>query len=215
MSRRRGRPPVEGLRQRRQEQILGAATRIFARRGYPATDLQQVADAIGAGKGTLYRYFPTKETLFLAALERGIRRLGRQVQDSLQGLEDPLEKIAAAAGAYLDYFSRNPDTLELMAQERAVFKGRKPTYFAHLEAGIGPWRELLKRLMVQGRVRKMPVERILDVVGDAIYGTIVTDYFAGRRRSPRVQTRDLLDVVFHGILTPAGRKSLPCLETPR
>jgi AcrR family transcriptional regulator len=211
---RRGRPPVQGLRERRREQILTAATRIFAQRGYPATDLQVVADAIHAGKGTLYRYFPTKEALFLAAIERGILRLSRQVQATASRVEEPLARIACAIGAYLDYFSRNPDMLELMAQERAVFKGRKPTYFAFLDTALGPWRELFRRLMAQGRVRRMPFERIVDVVGDAVYGTIVTDYFSGRRRSPREQSRDLLDIVFNGILTPAGRRSLDSKESP-
>ncbi len=211
---RRGRPPVQGLLERRKEQILAAATRIFARRGYPATDLQVVADAIHAGKGTLYRYFPTKEALFLAAIERGIRNLALQVQSTVADIRDPLERIARAIGAYLNYFSRNPDTLEIMAQERAVFKGRKPTYFAFMDARLGPWRDLLRRLIAEGRMRKMPPERFLDVVGDAVYGTIVTDYFSGRRRSPEEQTRDLLDVIFHGTLTLAGKKSLASLEIP-
>lgn len=213
MPRRRGRPHVKGLRERRQEQILEAATRIFARRGYPATDLQEVADALGVGKGTLYRYFPTKESLFLAAIERGIRGLARRVRALRDDVPDPLERIAAAIGVYLDHFSRHPDIVELMAQERAVFKNRKPTYFLFMQSRIGPWRDLLKKLMAQGRVRKMPVDRIIDVISDAIYGTIVTDYFVGRRRSSEVQTRDLLDIMFHGILTPASRKSLFSQET--
>jgi AcrR family transcriptional regulator len=211
---RRGRPPVEGLRERRREQILTAATRIFAQRGYPATDLQVVADAIHAGKGTLYRYFPTKEALFLAAIERGIQNLDRQVLSAIGGVEEPLARVASAIRAYLGFFSRNPDMLELMAQERAIFKGRKPTYFAFLDGALGPWRELFRRLMAQGRVRRMPFERIVDVVGDAVYGTIVTDYFSGRRKSTGEQARDLLDIVFNGILTPAGRRSLDSLENP-
>ncbi len=205
---RRGRPPVVGLKERRRGQILDAATGIFAQRGYAATDLQIVADAIHVGKGTIYRYFPTKEALFLAAIDRGMANLSRQVGEATSRVEDPLERVARAVGAYLKYFSGNPETLELMAQERAVFKGRKPTYFAFMNARIGPWRESLRKLMAQGRVRKMPVDRIVDVVGDAVYGTIVTDYFAGRRRSADQQTRDLLDVVFNGILTPAGRRSM-------
>lgn len=213
-ARRRGRPPVQGLRERRREQILTAATRLFAQRGYPATDLQGVADAIRVGKGTLYRYFPNKEALFLAAIERGIRALGDQIRSDADPEADPLHRIARAVGSYLDYFSRNPDMLELMAQERAVFKGRKPTYFAFLDARLGPWKDLLRRLMAQGRVRRMPLERIVDVVGDAVYGTIVTDYFSGRRKGPREQTRDLLDIVFNGILTPSGRKSLDSTENP-
>ncbi len=210
---RRGRPPVRGLVERRKEQILGAATRIFAQRGYARTDVQEVANAISAGKGTVYRYFPSKEDLFLEAVERGMKLLNRHVESAVRDVPDPLERIAGAVRAYLTFFSRNPDFVELMAQERAVFKGRrKPTYFANVDARIGPWRSLIRQLIAQGRVRRMPVDRIVDVMGDAVYGTIITDYFVGRRRSPQEQARDLLDVAFRGILSPAARKSGAALE---
>jgi hypothetical protein len=41
-----------------------------------------------------------------------------------------------------------------------------------------------------------------DVVGDLLYGTIFTNYFAGRRKSLEQQTADVLDVLLHGLLTP-------------
>src|ERR1051326_3008496 len=52
----RGRPPEEGLAERRREEILRAATCLFAANGFACTDLQDVADKLGVGKGTLYRY---------------------------------------------------------------------------------------------------------------------------------------------------------------
>ena len=50
----------------------------------------------------------------------------------------------------------------------------------------------------------MPVERITDVVRDLLYGTMFTNYFAGSTRSVDDQAEDILDIVFHGILSPAG-----------
>jgi AcrR family transcriptional regulator len=57
---RRGRPRDETLVRRRREEILAAATRIFAQLGYRNTDVQIVADQLKVGKGTVYRYFPSK-----------------------------------------------------------------------------------------------------------------------------------------------------------
>jgi len=61
-------PAGEALWAIRREEILDAAARLFARHGYPETDTQLLADELGVGKGTLYRYFASKEELFFAVL---------------------------------------------------------------------------------------------------------------------------------------------------
>lgn len=205
--RQRGRPKDRQLTARRREEILDAATAIFAERGWPNTDVQLVADELGVGKGTIYRYFSSKRELFLAAVDRGMRRLGDQVETSTAEVRDPLERIERAVRAYLAFFDANPALIELLIQERAEFKDRKkPTYFEHREARIGPWKELLQGLIAAGRVRDMPVQRITDVIGDLLYGVIFTHLFAGRRKSFEAQAEDILDVVFRGILTDRERK---------
>src|SRR3954470_1560229 len=135
-----GRPVDEARRERRRRDILGAAVVIFARYGYPNNDVQLVADRLGVGKGTVYRYFPTKEALFLAAVDHGLRRMRDVVHDAVAGVDDPLAKVEQAVVAYLRVFAANPAVVELLLQERAEFRGRrKPTYFALREADPGPW----------------------------------------------------------------------------
>src|SRR5438874_10202705 len=121
-ARKRGRPKVEGLTELRREKILAAATRIFARLGYPGTDLQVVADRLGIGKGTVYRYFPSKEALFLAATDRGMRLLRDCTNAEAALVRDPLEKIVRATHAYLRFFDRRPEIVELFIHQRAEFR---------------------------------------------------------------------------------------------
>ena len=52
----------------------------------------------------------------------------------------------------------------------------------------------------------MPAERFFAVIGDLLYGTILTNLLTGRPADPTAQTNDVLDVVFHGVLTTAERK---------
>jgi AcrR family transcriptional regulator len=199
--RRRGRPRVEGLPERRREQILSEATRAFARLGYPGTDLQVVADGLGVGKGTVYRYFPSKEALFLAAADRGMTLLRKRIDAEADRARDPLDKIIRATHEYLRFFDEHPEIVELFVQERAEFRDRaRPTYFAHRDASLRPWRALLKGLIAARQIRPMPVDRITDVFNAALYGAIFTNYFEGRRRPPDRQAREILDVIFHGIL---------------
>ena len=62
-------------------------------------------------------------------------------------------------------------------------------------------------MIADGRVRNIPVERILDVLSDLLYGTMITNYFTGRRKPVDEQARDILDVVYNGILTESERQT--------
>jgi len=198
---------VQGLAELRREQILAAATEEFARRGFPNTDLQAVADRLDLGKGTVYRYFRTKEALFLAAVDRGMRLLTQNVNGAAARAAEPLDRIIEATHAYLEFFDEHPELVELFVQERAQFRDRsRPTYFAHRDANLGPWKALLRSLMDDGKIRRMPVDRITDVFNAALYGAIFTNYFEGRRRRPDLQAREILDVILGGILGPKARR---------
>jgi AcrR family transcriptional regulator len=202
----RGRPKVNGLVERRCDEILSAATEVFAREGYACADLQDVADSIGVGKGTLYRYFATKQALFQAAVDRVMSDMQAVIDREILGVTDPLDRIAAAVRAYLTFFDEHPEYVELLIQERANFKDRKkPTYFEHREKNLGRWQEMYRRLIAEARVRDMPVDRITDVMSNQMYGRVFTNYFAGRTKPLREQADDLLDVIWNGILTPPER----------
>src|SRR5437588_1530486 len=184
------------------EEILEAAARLFAEHGYANTDTQLLADELGVGKGTLYRYFPSKQELFLAAVDRVMHRMRHEVDASIVRIDDPLDQIAEAVRTFLAFFADHPEFVELIMQERAQFKDRKkPTYFAHREANVERWRERYRSLIAKGRVREMPVERITDVMSQLLYGTMFTNYFNGQPKPSEDQAEDILDVVFHGILS--------------
>ena len=203
----RGRPVDDALRSRRENDILDMAARLFADRGYAGTDLQVVADALEVGKGTIYRYFRDKQSLFLAAVDRGMTNLRERVDHWAAQSDDLLHQLPLAIYGYLEFFDSNPHIVELLIQERAVFRDRpKPTYFQHRDADVVRWERQVAELIAEGRIRDIPVEAISEVVGDSLYGTMFTNYFAGRKRSVSEQCRNVVDILFHGILTPAELK---------
>src|SRR5690606_31461194 len=160
----------------------------------------------GVGKGTLYRYFPSKRELFLAAADRVMRRLREHLDKAVAGHSDPLEHIAVAIEAFLAFFDEHPGFVELLILERALFKDRKePTYIEHRVKNAGRWQKLYQDLIEAGRVRPIPVERITSVTSDLVYGTMFSNYFAGRQRSLRQQADDIVDIVFCGILSDSER----------
>lgn len=197
-----GRPRDAELQKRRRAEILDAATTVFAENGFAEADVQEIADKTGVGKGTIYRYFPSKEELFLAAVDHGMRNLKTAVDAAAATAKQPLELIAEGVRAYLTFFDEHPEIVELLVQERAHFRNRKtPTYFVHREANMGPWQNLFRELIRAGTVRELPVDQIVEVISDLLYGTMFTNHFAGRNKSPGSQCEDVLDILFRGLLT--------------
>src|SRR6266566_2547576 len=98
----------------RQKEILEAAAKLFAEHGYADTDTQLLADELGVGKGTLYRYFPSKEDLFLAAVDRSMRKLRQTIDARIARIKDPLDRIAEAIRTYLAFIADHPEFVELL-----------------------------------------------------------------------------------------------------
>jgi AcrR family transcriptional regulator len=191
----------------RQEEILETATQLFAEHGFSECITQVLADRLQIGKGTLYRHFPSKRALFLAATDRVMVKLNERVEASIAGVEDGLERVSRAIATYLRFFAENPQFVELLIQERANFKDRKrPTYFEHRERTVVRWRQLYRELIAEGRVRPMPVEQITEVISGAIYGTMFINYFTGQAKPSEVQAAEIVDVAFRGILTESERR---------
>ena len=186
----------------RKEEILCTATELFAEQGFSDAITQALADRLKLGKGTIYRHFPSKRELFLAAADRVMRKMQEKILTNIAGIEDGLDQVAIGIKAFLTFFAEHPEYVELLIQERAQFKDRKrPTYFEHREVNVVRWRKLYARLVAEGRVRDIPVESITDVVGNLIYGTMFTNFFAGQKKPVEQQAQDILDIVFRGILT--------------
>lgn len=214
------RPTSEALWARRQEEILEVAVQLFAEHGYSNADTQLLAERLGVGKGTLYRYFECKRELFLAAVDRVMRQLLAAVLEAMSPVADPLERLRVGIFAFLSFFEANPAFVELLIQERALFKDRtKPTFQEHREANVDRWRPLYQSLIDAGRMRNIPTDRCLSVVGNLLYGTIFTNYVAGQTKAASDQAHDLVDVLFNGLLSDAERAifrsaPMPTMTTP-
>jgi len=193
---------ADSRREARRQQIIEAAALLFAKLGYTACEMDRLATKLKIAKGTLYLYFKSKEELFCACVDHAMRQMKSAVNAAAEAVDDPLEKIPAAIRAYLIFFDEHPEYVELLIQERANFRNRKrPSYFEHRDANRGPWREMYRALIQAGRVRDdLPVERLLDTIGNLLYGTMFTNYFIGRSASIEEQFEAILAIVFHGIL---------------
>jgi AcrR family transcriptional regulator len=106
--------PTSGRRLRRaarREQLLAAATQAFARAGFAATGLDDIAEAAGISRVLLYRHFESKSDLYRAVLDRAIARLTTAV-----GTRD---YTYASIDALLGAAAEDPDGFRLLFHHAA------------------------------------------------------------------------------------------------
>jgi TetR/AcrR family transcriptional regulator, cholesterol catabolism regulator len=82
-------------RRRRDEEVLDAAAKVFAERGYSEASVQDVADELGILKGSLYHYIRTKEDLLFWLLD-AVHRDVEEILEEVEAVEDvdPLERLS-------------------------------------------------------------------------------------------------------------------------
>lgn len=194
-------------REARRGAIIATAAKLFAEFGYSNCEMDRLAAKLKIAKGTLYLYFPSKEELFCACVDDGMRRLQVSLHSAAAVEDDPLEKIAAGIFAYLQFFDEHSYYAELLIQERAIFRNRKrPSYFEHRDSNRGVWREVYRNLIDDGRVREdLPIERILDTVGNLLYGSMFTNHFIGKSTTLSAQFDAIWKIVMTGLLSETER----------
>ncbi len=99
------------------ERILEVAEAFFGERGYDGTKLQLIAQRVGIQKASLFHYFPSKEHIYRAVLQRG---LGESEETTLRIFESnvsPLEKVRAAIDAYVDMVAARPARTKILLRQ--------------------------------------------------------------------------------------------------
>jgi len=196
-----GRPKDDQLAARRRADIVRHAIDEFARRGYAGADLDVIAANAGCSKGTLYNYFKSKGDLFAASVDHVMFGM-KEAVGTLDDDKDPIDQLENLVRGFLRHFARHPQHVELLVQERSDFRDREqPTYYAYRAASRRQWRTRFERLIAAGRMRPMPPDRAINILGDLLYGTIFMNHFRGRRIAPDRQAAEVLDVLLGGLLT--------------
>ncbi|CAG0935736.1 HTH-type transcriptional repressor Bm3R1 [Thermoflexales bacterium] len=115
----------ERERAQRRDDILRAAREVFFQRGFHAVTVDDIAVAAEVGKGTVYLYFNTKETILAHLLLEGLDRLVADLKIAYAFDEawDAHTRLHRGAIAYLKFFQNNPEYYRLiMAFDRGQFQ---------------------------------------------------------------------------------------------
>jgi AcrR family transcriptional regulator len=102
----------------RRRLIEDAAARLFAKRGYAATTVEDIVSAAGVSKPMLYRHYESKKELQMKLLEHRRDELAAAPLDSfLQGDGEPEQRLPAMIDAWFAHVEQHPDTSRILFQD--------------------------------------------------------------------------------------------------
>jgi AcrR family transcriptional regulator len=101
----------------RRGEILEAARRVFAGRGFAEATMEDIAREAGIAKGTIYLYYRSKGDVYGAAAEQGLRALHERVLDQVRTAGTAFDKVKAYISTKATYFEDNADFFRLYYAE--------------------------------------------------------------------------------------------------
>jgi TetR/AcrR family transcriptional regulator, fatty acid metabolism regulator protein len=100
----------------KRERILAAAERIFARHGFFAARVSEIAKEAGVADGTIYLYFKSKDDLLISLFENRMRQVNEDLRQAIAG-QPPEAQLRAFIRTYLQLVSDEPTVAEVLTIE--------------------------------------------------------------------------------------------------
>jgi TetR/AcrR family transcriptional regulator, fatty acid metabolism regulator protein len=101
----------------KRERILAAAERIFARHGFFAAKVSDVAKEAGVADGTIYLYFKNKDDLLISLFERRMQQVNQTLRAATSKVKSPREQLRAFVKTYLQLVADEPTAAEVLTIE--------------------------------------------------------------------------------------------------
>lgn len=112
-----GRPLASATATATPERLLDAAEQGFARQGYGATRLEDIAAAAGIRRPSLLYHYPSKEELYAAVVRRTFTRLGAALMEAMARQVSFAERVDGVVDTYAGFLAANPAHAQILVRE--------------------------------------------------------------------------------------------------
>jgi len=134
------------------QEILQAAEKVFAAKGFFQTTMSEIAQAAEFGTGTLYKFFKSKEDLYFTLIDEKVGEVNRLVSSELVKKRPVLVRIREGLRLQLEFIEGNKDFFRIYTSERSRFE-----WTVKDELGKGIHRKMVTYIRLLARVMKQGV----------------------------------------------------------
>ncbi|MBI5207723.1 MAG: TetR/AcrR family transcriptional regulator [Candidatus Firestonebacteria bacterium] len=145
---------LEEKKEQKRRAILKSALNIFSSKGYHNTVIDDIAIQADLGKGTIYRYYKNKQSLFLAVIESNLDEIKRLILSAMSSKEsDVIKNMRKYIEIYLKYFEKNKSFYNILLHEKSEFKHE--AFLRHRKKQIFLFEPLVQQGINEGKVKHL------------------------------------------------------------
>ena len=162
--------------------IRSAALRLFARHGYAAVSMRQIAKEVGVQAGALYNYTPDKQSLLFRLMREHMQDL-LQAYAALNSSSDPQEALHGFVGFHIRFHLERPDEVFIAYME---LRNLTPENFAEIEDLRRSYENTVEKILRDGQqagLFAIADTKIATLAVIAMLNGVMTWYRAGGRLS--------------------------------
>jgi AcrR family transcriptional regulator len=183
--------------------ILEAARSVFATKGFNDATVDDIANAAGVAKGTVYLYYRSKRDIYFSALKFGIQQMYAALDEQLKAESTTEGKLRALIAVKLAYFDENRDFFKIYYSELGnlcIHPGAIDSEFKTLYLEQA---KVIESILKEGARRKalraVRAEQAAFAISDIIRG-VVTQRLLGWSKSKTTQDVEFIfDLIWKGI----------------
>lgn len=184
------------------DQIIEAASRIFSRYGFRKATMDEIARVMGKGKSSIYYYFKSKEEIYEAVVDHEAEYLRREIIRAVSQATDPVQKLRNFVLVRMRTFNKlsnfyNAIRTEVVSHLQSIEKFRKK----YDREEIHMLQDILQEGVDKGVFRIEDTGLTALAIVTALKGLEVPLFWSGTRKDSEERMDDLLNVLFHGILS--------------
>jgi AcrR family transcriptional regulator len=188
--------PRRDWRQERRQKILSAASELFGANPYDSVQMRDVAARAEVGKPTLYRYFPSKEELFLEVFKSGLDRLDSEIAAILKDRDQPARSLERLLEALLSALGGQVAALRMLTDDQsAVMRRWRNEFRRRRRPFVDAARTILEQGIASGEFRSVDLDAVPSMLIGLVRGGLI-----GTDRLPRERfAAAMIDLVVHAL----------------
>jgi TetR/AcrR family fatty acid metabolism transcriptional regulator len=204
-------PNRSNAQEEKRRVLLDAAVRVFARKGYHASRVGDIAEEAGVAYGLLYHYFQSKEEVLLTVFRETWRALIATIRSVEQAGDPPPEQLRKVAEILLRSWRRDPDLVRVLVLE-VTRSQHLPGEMDEIVESFAAIQEIVERGQADGTIRADLDARLASYVFYGAVEELLTGWVLGRLPDSEEDVaraeRTLVEIVTGGLapeLATAGR----------
>ncbi len=187
----------------RHAEILAAARGVFAAKGFVGASVEEIAQAAGVAKGTIYLYYPSKREIYFAALREGLTALASETQEKVEGAKTLLDQIRAYVETKLHYFERHQDFFKIYFAELGNMVTQHESRDSDFEQlyldQVALLEEVVRRGGRRGEARNLEARSVAFAIANLTRGAVTQRLVGWTTGSIEREAKLLVDFVWKGI----------------